>query len=305
MARAQERGEIEVAPLAYMRGRAQPLRTNVLTPSGFRAIGSLAVGDLVIGSNGSPTEVLGVYPQGRKPLYRVATQDGASTFCCAEHLWAVSTKEDRARGKPMRILETRQMIGRLRSAHFHRFELPLVSRPVEFEARGVPMDPYALGLLLGDGCITTSTTPSFTTADTELAVALEAALPGIELVRKAEFDYVLRRRGGGRGGVIVANPATATLRELGVAGSRSNSKFVPAAYLYNSPATRLAVLQGLLDTDGGPVTQRERSCRVQYATTSEQLKDDVLFLVRSLGGVAYWRKRLAAGRTPGRARGRA
>jgi len=304
MARAQERGEIEVAPLAYMRGRAQPLRTNVLTPSGFRAIGSLAVGDLVIGSNGSPTEVLGVYPQGRKPLYRVATQDGASTFCCAEHLWAVSTKEDRARGKPMRILETRQMIGRLRSAHFHRFELPLVSRPVEFEARGVPMDPYALGLLLGDGCITTSTTPSFTTADTELAVALEAALPGIELVRKAEFDYVLRRRGGGRGGVIVANPATATLRELGVAGSRSNSKFVPAAYLYNSPATRLAVLQGLLDTDGGPVTQRERSCRVQYATTSEQLKDDVLFLVRSLGGVAYWRKRLAAGRTPGRARGR-
>jgi len=304
MARAQERGEIEVAPLAYMRGRAQPLRTNVLTPSGFRAIGSLAVGDLVIGSKGSPTEVLGVYPQGRKPVYRVATQDGASTFCCAEHLWAVSTKEDRARGKPMRILETRQMIGRLRSAHFHRFELPLVSRPVEFEARGVPMDPYALGLLLGDGCITTSTTPSFTTADTELAVALEAALPGIELVRKAEFDYVLRRRGGGRGGVIVANPATATLRELGVAGSRSNSKFVPAAYLYNSPATRLAVLQGLLDTDGGPVTQRERSCRVQYATTSEQLKDDVLFLVRSLGGVAYWRKRLAAGRTPGRARGR-
>jgi len=304
MARAQERGEIEVAPLAYMRGRAQPLRTNVLTPSGFRAIGSLAVGDLVIGSKGSPTEVLGVYPQGRKPVYRVATQDGASTFCCAEHLWAVSTKEDRARGKPMRILETRQMIGRLRSAHFHRFELPLVSRPVEFEARGVPMDPYALGLLLGDGCITTSTTPSFTTADTELAVALEAALPGIELVRKAEFDYVLRRRGGGRGGAIVANPATATLRELGVAGSRSNSKFVPAAYLYNSPATRLAVLQGLLDTDGGPVTQRERSCRVQYATTSEQLKDDVLFLVRSLGGVAYWRKRLAAGRTPGRARGR-
>jgi len=156
MARAQERGEIEVAPLAYMRGRAQPVTTSVLTPSGFRAIGSLAVGALVIGSNGSPTEVLGVYPQGRKPVYRVATQDGASTLCCGEHLWAVSTREDRARGKPMRILETQQMIGRLRSAHYHRYELPLVSRPVEFEARAVPMDPYALGLLLGDGCITTA-----------------------------------------------------------------------------------------------------------------------------------------------------
>jgi phosphate starvation-inducible PhoH-like protein len=64
------------------------------------------------------------------------------------------------------------------------------------------------------------------------------------------------------------------------------------------------VLQGLLDTDGGPVTQDGRSCRVQYATTSTRLRDDVVFLVRSLGGVAYSRTRPAAGRTPGRAKGR-
>ena len=54
------------------------------------------------------------------------------------------------------------------------------------------MDPYALGLLLGDGCLTTSTTPSFTTADPELATALESALPRIELKRKSAVDYVLR-----------------------------------------------------------------------------------------------------------------
>jgi phosphate starvation-inducible PhoH-like protein len=64
--RATERGEIEVAPLAYMRGRAQPLFSRVLTPQGFRPIGSLAVGDQVIGSDGLPTRVLGVFPQGRK-----------------------------------------------------------------------------------------------------------------------------------------------------------------------------------------------------------------------------------------------
>jgi len=303
-ARAQERGEIEVAPLAYMRGRAQPIYGSVITPTGFRAIGSLVIGDLVIGSDGSPTTVLGVYPQGKKPVFRVSTQDGASTLCCAEHLWAVQTAEDRRRGKPLRVLETREMIGQLRAAHRHRFELPVVSRPVEFETRSVPMDPYALGLLLGDGWITATTTPSFTTADPELAVALESALPGVELRRKSELDYVLRRIGsGGRSGGIT-NPATAILRGLGLADARSGTKFVPAAYLFNSPAVRLATLQGLLDTDGGPVTQVERSCRVQYSTTSEQLKDDVVFLVRSLGGVAYWRKRLAAGRKPGRARGR-
>src|SRR6185312_6061903 len=57
-------GIIEVAPLAYMRGRAQPAFTKVLTPNGFQAIGDLKIGDLVFGSDGRPTKVLGVYPQG-------------------------------------------------------------------------------------------------------------------------------------------------------------------------------------------------------------------------------------------------
>jgi phosphate starvation-inducible PhoH-like protein len=298
-----DRGVIEVAPLAFMRGRAQPVDRDVLTPSGFRAIGSLRIGDLVIGSDGLPTPVIGVYPQGRREVFRVSAQDGSSTVCCAEHLWFVTTLDDRAHGKDGRVLQTQEMIGRLRRHHQHRFELPL-AEPVELERQDVPMDPYALGLLLGDGCITTSTTPSFSTKDPELAQALEDALPGIELRQKSKFDYVLRHLDGHRGGVIVANPVTATLRDLDLAGTRSGTKFVPDRYLLNAPAVRLAVLQGLLDTDGGPVTQRDRRCRIQYSTASEQLADDVVFLVRSLGGVAYRRLRAAQGRPPGRANGR-
>ena len=299
-----ERGVIEVAPLAFMRGRCQPLSRGVLAPSGFRPIGSLRVGDLVIGSNGRPTPVIGVYPQGRKPVYRFSTQDGASTLCCAEHLWQVSTPDDRKRGKPGRVLETREMIGRLRQAHQHRFELPLLNAPVEFEPRDVPIDPYALGLLLGDGCLTTKTTPTFATADPELVIALEEALDGIELRRTGAVDYTLRHVDGHRGGVIVANPVTAALRELGLAGTKSHTKFIPELYLHNSGAARLAVLQALLDSDGGPVTQRGRAGRIQYTTCSETLRDDVVYLVRSLGGVAYSRRRAAAGRTPGLAKGR-
>ena len=298
-----DRGVIEVAPLGFMRGRAQPRSAPVLTPTGFRPIGSLEVGDLVTGSNGLPTPVLGVYPQGRKEVFRVRTQDGASTLCCGEHLWHVLTPSDRLRSKPGRVVETREMIGRLRQAHQHRYELPIVG-PVEFEVRDVPMDPYALGLLLGDGCLTTKTTPSFTTSDPDLAFALDEALYGIAVEHKQGNDYVLRRAGGGRGGVIVANPVTAVLRELGLAGTTSKTKFVPEDYLYNSPRVRLAVLQGLLDTDGGPVTQAGRSCRIEYTTTSERLRADVMFLVRSLGGVAYSRRRQAAGRRPGLANGR-
>jgi phosphate starvation-inducible PhoH-like protein len=300
-----DRGVIEIAPLAFMRGRAQPLGQPVLTPSGFRPIGSLRVGDLVIGSDGHPTPVLGVHPQGRKEIFRVRAQDGASTLCCAEHLWLVTTPDDRRHGNGGRVLETREMVGRLRRNHQHRFELPRLSAPAQFEPREVPVDPYALGLLLGDGCITTRTTPSFTTTDPELATALEAALPGIELKRKGRSEYVLRHVHGRRGGVIVSNPVTTALRELGLAGTRSKTKFVPPLYLHNSPHARLAVLQGLLDTDGGPVTQRARTCRIQYSTCSSRLANDVVFLVRSLGGVAYSRRRKAKGRPPGRAGGRA
>jgi phosphate starvation-inducible protein PhoH and related proteins len=299
-----ERGTVEVAPLAYMRGRAQPVSRGVLTPNGFRPIGSLRIGDLVTGSDGRPTPVIGVYPQGIKPVFRVRTQDGGSTLCCGEHLWHVFSPEDRSRQKPGRVLETREMIGRLRRNHQHRYELPLVSAPVQFEPQPTPMDPYALGLLLGDGCLTTRTTPSFTTADPELAVALETSLEGIELRQKSRYDYVLRHVHGHRGGVIVANPVTATLRELGLAGTYSHTKFIPDIYLQNAPAVRIALLQGLLDSDGGPVTQDRRTCRIHYTTCSETLRDDVMYLVRSLGGVAYWRRREASGRPPGRANGR-
>ncbi|MES1247361.1 MAG: PhoH family protein [Actinomycetota bacterium] len=299
-----ERGTIEVAPLAFMRGRAQPLSRMVLTPFGFQPIGSLRVGDLVTGSDGRPTPVLGVYPQGRKQVFRVRTQDGAETIACGEHLWHVYTASDRRRETHGRVLETQEMIGNLRQGHQHRYELPLLSEPAAFEPQDIPIDPYALGLLLGDGCLTTTTTPSFTTADPELAESLEAALDGIEVQRKGGYDYVLRNVHGSRGGVITTNPVTVALRELGLAGTRSQDKFIPSAYLLNDVATRVSLLQGLLDSDGGPVTQHGRTCRIQYTTCSPDLRDDVIQLVRSLGGVAYSRRRQAEGRAPGFAQGR-
>jgi phosphate starvation-inducible PhoH-like protein len=297
-------GTIEIAPLAYMRGRAHPVATPVLTPDGFRPIGSLAVGDLVVGSNGEPTPVIGVYPQGEKDIYRVTAQDGASTLASGDHLWAVATRADRRRGKPLRVLTTRDMIGNLRAGHYHRYELPLHSAPVCFPYREVPMDPYALGLLLGDGCLTGTTTPSFATGDPELAWELQRRLPGTEVRPKQGPDYLLNRVPAPGDVITLENPVTQVVRLLGLHGTRSTTKFVPDLYLYNSAKVRLAVLQGLLDTDGGPVTQRDRTCRVQYSTTSARLRDDVIFLVRSLGGVAYTRSRPALGRAPGLAKGR-
>jgi phosphate starvation-inducible PhoH-like protein len=280
-----------------------------MTPYGWRKMGEIKVGDSVIGSGGKPAEVTGVFPQGRKEVYRLTMTDGASAVACAEHLWAVSTMEDKRRGKPGRILETREMLGNVRRDHQYRYELPLLSAPVEWEYRTVPIEPYALGLMLGDGCISGKTSPSFATSDTELVSSLSFALSDMDLHvrRKSEIDYTIVNPLAGKGGnkfEPVRNSLTQALRELSLSGTYSSTKFVPELYLYNSAEIRIAVLQGLLDTDGGPVTQLGRTCRIQYATTSKQLKDDVVFLVRSLGGVAHWRKRGAEGRKPGFAGGR-
>jgi phosphate starvation-inducible PhoH-like protein len=303
--RLMSAGTIEIAPLAYMRGRAQPVATPVLTPDGFRPIGSLTIGDLVIGSDGKPTPVIGVYPQGEKDIYRLTAQDGASTLCSGDHLWAVATRDDRRRGKPLRVLTTREMMGTLRASHYHRYELPLHGAPVRFLYRETPMDPYALGLLLGDGCLTGSTTPSFATGDPELAWELKRLLPGTEVRPVGGPNYHLSQlTSPWTTTTLVENPVTGAARLLGLHGTGSATKFVPELYLYNSHKVRLAVLQGLLDTDGGPVTQRGRTCRIQYTTVSPRLRDDVIFLVRSLGGVAYHRTRPALGRAPHLVKGR-
>ncbi len=95
-------------------------------------MGDIEVGDFVIGSDGKPTEVLGVFPQGKKQVYRLTMTDGSSVVACAEHLWQVTTLEDKRRNKAPRILETQEMIGNFRRNHQYRYELPLLSAPVEF-----------------------------------------------------------------------------------------------------------------------------------------------------------------------------
>ncbi|MDQ3321055.1 MAG: PhoH family protein, partial [Acidobacteriota bacterium] len=309
VAKMLEKRIIEVAPLAFMRGRSMPLDSSLMTPSGWRKMGDIKVGDDVVGSDGKATEVIGVFPQGNRKVYRLTMTDGSSAIACAEHLWQVKTLEDKRRDKPARILETQEMIGNFRRNNQYRYELPMLSAPVEFADREVSIEPYALGLLLGDGCISDKTSPSFCTTDAELISSLEVALTDMNLNfrRKAAIDYVITNPQAGRGGnkfAVIRNPLTQALRDLSLAGTKSATKFIPENYLYNSASARLAVLQGLLDTDGGPVTQKNRTCRIQYTTTSGRLKNDVIFLVRSLGGVAYCRKRQIEGRKPGFANGR-
>ena len=239
-----------------------------------------------------------------KEVYRVTTQDGASTLACGEHLWSVKTAEDRRRGQEGRGAADQGHGRKPRAAHAHATSSD-GRRRYSMPQQSVPLDPYALGLLLGDGCLTTTTTPSFATNDPSWPrLSMPRSLRST-LLRKSEVDYILRR----------------TRRHTWWSPDRQPGHRHPARPRTGRHALahevrprdlsgRTAKQSGWLSCRDswtptvGPCARLDRTCRVQYTTCSDKLRDDVIFLVRSMGGVAYSRTRQADGRKPWLAKGR-
>jgi len=271
-----------VGALPVGQGKAQPISEPVLTPAGWRPIGELCVGDYVIGSAGTPVRVTGVYSQGVRQVARVVFTDGSWARCDYDHLWTFrnAASDNQVQTRTLREWE---------SFGFHRpcgdhlahklFALPLT--PVRLPERNLPLDPYTLGALLGDGCMTQHTV-SFTTMDPDILAALRLP-PGVTPKRTAhqnagratQYNLTARHRAP----VALVH----VLRKLGLAGCNSHTKFVPQAYLWASVEQRLALLQGLLDTDG---TCAQPGGTIEYSTASGRLADAVCWLARSLGGSA-------------------
>jgi hypothetical protein len=164
-----------------------------------------------------------------------------------------------------------------------RFLIPAPAS-IQMSAKRLPIDPYLLGLLLGDGCFRNGL--AISTADDEIVQAVAALLPSDLTIRKyGKYDHKLILPGGqghGRGGrALSGHPLTQILRGFGLHGRLSGEKFVPEIYLHNSTKMRLALLQGLMDTDGS-VANTQGS--IEFSSTSPHLTAAVEFLVASFGG---------------------
>lgn len=246
-------------------GKASPVSEPVLMPGGWQPIGELEPGDQVIGVDGKPTEILGVYPQGIKPVMRVTFQDGSWARCCPEHLWTVRTKYDRYRRRPWRTMTTTDI-----ALSRQDWQIPLVA-PVHHDHRSLPVDPYTLGVLLGDGCVGC---PRELRVCTDEWIWDRLGLPG-HIVERLDSGYTIAAR--------IKDPSlNVALQSLGLWGKRSWEKHLPPIYLLGTPADRLAVLRGLMDTDGHPMVDGG----AEFSSTAESLVLAVAELVRSLGGVA-------------------
>ena len=246
--------------------KAQPLWAKVLTPMGYRTIGSLKIGDEVCTPDGGTTKVKQIHEQGIKKIFKITFSDRTSTYCCEDHLWNVKNRKDRDKGRGWRTLSTKEITPQL----FRRLSIP-VTKPVNFAEQPVPIEPYTLGILLGNGCFNRHSCSITLNGD------------DLEIVEKIKQHYEINKIHTKKGHNAITFSLKGMYRlidSIGQRGHLSNSKYVPTEYLYNSVEVRTKVLQGLLDTDGTPSGKGAR-----FSSVSKQLADDVTFLAQSLGFV--------------------
>ena len=261
-------------------GKALSLDSKVLTPTGFVRNGDLKVGDTVISATGNVSKVLGVYPQGVKPLYDVYFDDGSKCRCSGDHLWQVQTRDDR-RNHKYRVVNLNSMRKSLRVENGKRlnYSIDYVGK-IEFARKSLPLHPYVLGVLLGDGGISANNI-RVTSPDKDVLDKFSSLLPeGYGVRHLSRYDYAVIGHESVKG-VRRYSLVKRFLSDLGLQGKRSYEKFIPRDYLYASYEQRLELLRGLLDTDG-----YANKGNIEYTTSSRQLSEDVRELVHSLGGYA-------------------
>lgn len=266
---AQDQGKHLCVAKARRKGYEQPYSEPVLTPTGYVPMGSLKVGDLVMNPNGSPVRIGDIVEQGTTEIYEVEFQDGRKVRCGANHLWATCRN-----GKKFYIMRTvdymkRKLKQGSPGKEHYPYKIPELN-PLNFDERPITVDPYVLGVLLGDGYICGDQV-RFSTADEFIVEELQRKLPDYIIEHKEQYNYVIKSKVKG------INELNRQLKDLKVK-VKSYDKFIPENYKFTSIENRFELIRGLMDTDGS-VTNGACS----FVSTSEQLIDDMIFVLRSLG----------------------
>jgi len=259
-------------------GKGQPYGSQILTPDGWINIEHLTTNHEVISSDGKSYPVTGVYPKQEIDTYEFFFSDRTSFIVDIDHLHIVRTNNERYRGKPWRVMSTRELVecGNLRygkDGKSRNYDIPVV-RPIEFSKKELPIDPYVMGVLLGDGCLCNGI--SISNPDNEIIE---------RVIRNLTEDVTLNKSDRCDWNLVTGKVGNKKhwfrqkLHDMGLLGKLSNSKFIPRQYLFSNVSDRLELLRGLMDTDG----YIENSC--EYSTASHKLADDMMFLLRSLGGI--------------------
>lgn len=270
-----------VAPTG--RGKAVCIHSSIPTPTGWKTAGEVKEGEFLIGKDGKPTKVLGVYPQGVTKNYKVTFSDRTSIVCCENHLWSVKTADDRKRKKPYRTLSVKELLqkdnlwrsngpGKNKSLNY---SIPMCDA-VDYSEKNLPIDPYVLGFLLGDGYL-----------PEKGSLVASVAFEDVDFYSSYMESYCRRTKDTTTAQLLFDTNFKSSLIDLNLIGKKSGDKFIPEIYKQGSIKQRKALLAGLLDTDGHCQLLNSKK-KTGFTSTSKQLTLDIIELITSLGGIASY-----------------
>ncbi len=289
------KGELGVIIGSSSFGKAQPLTSKILTPNGWKLMGDMKVGDKVIGRDGAYHEVVGVYPQGIRPIYKVKLSNGAVCECDIEHLWNVNSFYQR-RGKKYvkgisknkndklyipdltyKTMTLREIIDKgivkyNGKTKYYNFKIPKMG-VISFNERNVPIDPYLYGYFIGDGYAKRENI-TVGTLDKDF---IEGELKQI-IKEDLSVQYNHKRK---IWNFQIKGNTRNLIREI-FGECMAYDKKIDDVFLYNTKEIRIALLQGLMDSDG--YANKNGSC--EFSSKSKTLAEQVKWIVESLGGWA-------------------
>lgn len=280
-------------------GKALSLDTEIATPNGFVKMQDIHVGDLVFGQDGKASKVLAESEIFHKPMYAVTFEDGEVVKASEDHIWTIQTKrirrKDAGYGKPLMTyygrpikadrtvdITTKEMVNDFVYVRAdgkgveYKYRVPM-NLPVEYSKKELPLDPYTLGVWLGDG---TRGAVEITCADGDIKEMISHLTEAGHKCRTKKSNehckaITLDSKDNPGGNGPYSNKTRNALKELGI----FKDKFIPEIYMHSSIEQRMELLQGLMDTDG--YCSKKGQC--EFAQKSEKLVDQFRELAASLG----------------------
>jgi phage terminase large subunit-like protein len=265
--------------------KALALDTVVFTPNGVTTIASLGVGDFVLDRLGLPTMVTHKSKVFNKPTYRITLDDHRELVVCEDHLNIVErvTTGNVYREHVLTVPEilkqglhyTRTKTSKQTTGIQYKWFIPKTP-VVEYAETHFPIDPYTVGVILGDGSISKNTGYSRVHSHIDDVQEIIDYIPtSCSVIRHDK-----RRHSTVRFGLLELGSDIKTW----VGTVNTYTKEIPSELLFGSVEQRLMVLRGLMDTDG--TISKEKGTNPSFTSVSEKLAEGVATIVRGLGGRA-------------------
>lgn len=264
-------------------GKALTEDTLIQVPDGQKRIQDINVGEYVYGKDGKTKKVIAKYQHDLVPTYNITFRSGRKITVSAGHLWEVKQWN----ASNLVIKDTASMyldFSRSRGKNKKEYKYRICNNnAVEYTTKVFEIDPYLLGIILGDGGVyhykyKTNHYKVMLTSGREDGLHYEKHF---NLIGQKFNKYL--KSDTNNWTYVFDKTLYDKFNNLGLVNHKADSKFIPKEYLYGDYNQRLQLLQGLLDTDGYVNKRNGTSNSVNFASVSKQLIHDLVYLARSLG----------------------